>query len=109
VSFWRLKYRRKNAAAKKQGLSCPDCRIEDTGRVRFWVSTQHRCKANQRVINTCFCSKEGERNFLGPPGVGKTHLAVGLAMQALRSGMTVYYASLAHLISDLKRQICKAN
>jgi DNA replication protein DnaC len=39
--------------------------------------------------------------LLGPPGVGKTHLAVGLAMQALRSGMTVYYASLAHLIADL--------
>jgi DNA replication protein DnaC len=41
--------------------------------------------------------------FLGPPGVGKTHLAVGIAMQALKSGMTVYYASLTHLISDLKK------
>lgn len=41
--------------------------------------------------------------FLGPPGVGKTHLAVGLAMQALKYGMTVYYTSLAHLIADLKK------
>jgi len=32
--------------------------------------------------------------FLGPPGVGKTHLAVGLAMKAITAGMTVYYASL---------------
>lgn len=41
--------------------------------------------------------------LLGPPGVGKTHLAVGLAVQALRSGMTVYYTSLSQLITDLKK------
>jgi DNA replication protein len=41
--------------------------------------------------------------LLGPPGVGKTHLAVGLAMQALKSGLGVYYASLSQLIADLKR------
>lgn len=29
--------------------------------------------------------------FLGPPGVGKTHLAVGLALKALEVGMVVYY------------------
>ena len=41
--------------------------------------------------------------LLGPPGVGKTHLAIGLAVQALRSGMTVYFASLTQLIADLKK------
>jgi len=41
--------------------------------------------------------------FLGPPGVGKTHLAVGLAIKALEAGMVVYYVSLAHLIADLKK------
>jgi DNA replication protein DnaC len=40
--------------------------------------------------------------LLGPPGVGKTHLAVGIAMTALKSGLTVYYTSLARLIEDLK-------
>jgi DNA replication protein DnaC len=43
--------------------------------------------------------------FLGPPGVGKTHLAVGLAMKALKAGLTVYYTSLARLIEDLKRSM----
>jgi DNA replication protein DnaC len=43
--------------------------------------------------------------FLGPPSVGKTHLAVGLAMKALKSGLTVYYTSLARLIEDLKRSM----
>jgi DNA replication protein DnaC len=41
--------------------------------------------------------------LLGPPGVGKTHLAVGLAMRALKSGLGVYYASLSQLVADLKK------
>lgn len=41
--------------------------------------------------------------FLGPPGVGKTHLAVGLAVLALRSGMTIYFTTLPSLIADLKK------
>lgn len=43
--------------------------------------------------------------FLGPPGVGKTHLAVGLGMQALRNGKTVYYVTTAGLIADLKKAV----
>lgn len=41
--------------------------------------------------------------LLGPPGVGKTHLAVGFAMKALKAGKSVYYASLSQLILDLKK------
>lgn len=41
--------------------------------------------------------------LLGPPGVGKTHLAVGLSMKALEAGMVVYYTTLVHLIEDLKK------
>lgn len=43
--------------------------------------------------------------LLGPPGVGKTHLAVGLSMKALKAGLTVYYTSLARLMEDLKRAL----
>ena len=41
----------------------------------------------------------------GPPGVGKTHLAVGISMKALKAGLTVYYTSPACLIEDLKRAL----
>lgn len=41
--------------------------------------------------------------FLGPPGVGKTHLAIGLAVEAIEAGFMVYYTSVATLIERLKR------
>ncbi|MDP9348918.1 MAG: IS21-like element helper ATPase IstB [Gemmatimonadota bacterium] len=40
--------------------------------------------------------------FLGPPGVGKTHLAIGLAIAAAQSGRRVYYGTLGELISSLE-------
>jgi DNA replication protein DnaC len=40
--------------------------------------------------------------FLGPPGVGKTHLAISLAVQAAERGRRVYYATLADLITWLE-------
>ena len=40
--------------------------------------------------------------FLGPPGVGKTHLAISLAIEAAQSGRRVYYGTLADLITSLE-------
>ena len=39
--------------------------------------------------------------LLGPPGVGKTHLAISLAIAAAESGREVYYGTLAALIESL--------
>ena len=39
--------------------------------------------------------------FLGPPGVGKTHLAVSLAVAAAEAGRRVYFTSLADLTESL--------
>jgi DNA replication protein DnaC len=38
--------------------------------------------------------------FLGPPGVGKTHLAISLAIAAAQHGRRVYYGTLADLIGS---------
>jgi DNA replication protein DnaC len=40
--------------------------------------------------------------FLGPPGVGKTHLALSLAVAAAQIGRRIYYGSLADLIASLE-------
>jgi DNA replication protein DnaC len=41
--------------------------------------------------------------FLGPPGVGKTHLAVALAMKALSEGIKPYFINAISLIEKLKK------
>ena len=43
--------------------------------------------------------------FLGPPGVGKTHLAVALAMEAIAQGHVVYFSTAADLIDDLEKAV----
>jgi DNA replication protein DnaC len=39
--------------------------------------------------------------FLGPPGVGKTHLAIALGLEAVRSGFRVHFTNAAILIERL--------
>jgi DNA replication protein DnaC len=39
--------------------------------------------------------------FLGPPGVGKTHLAVSLGMAAVTRGMSVYFSTVADLLEQV--------
>ena len=41
--------------------------------------------------------------FLGPPGVGKSHLCVALAMEALAQGISVYFTSVTQLVEELRR------
>jgi len=41
--------------------------------------------------------------FLGPPGVGKTHLAIGLGVAAIEAGFSVYYVTSAAMVEKLRR------
>ena len=41
--------------------------------------------------------------LLGPPGVGKTHLAVGLAITAIEHGFGAYFVRAHDLLEDLRR------
>ncbi len=40
--------------------------------------------------------------FLGPPGVGKTHLAISLAITAAESGRKIYFGTLTDLVNSLE-------
>lgn len=55
------------------------------------------------LATTAFAQRAENVVLLGPPGVGKTHLAVGLAMKALDAGMSVNFTTLSHMITDLER------
>lgn len=48
-----------------------------------------------------FITDAGNVILLGPPGVGKTHLAVGLAIEAIRGGYGAYFITANDLINDL--------
>jgi DNA replication protein DnaC len=42
--------------------------------------------------------------FLGPPGVGKTHLTIGIGIEAVNNGYKVRFSSMADLVHLLKTQ-----
>ena len=50
-----------------------------------------------------FVEKRLSALILGLPGVGNTHIAVGLGMEALRRGYMVRYTTLDELVRDLRR------
>lgn len=42
-------------------------------------------------------------HFLGPPGTGKSHLAIALGVEAVKAGKSVYFATLAELVDSLRK------
>jgi len=70
---------------------------------------QFQPSANERKINELktlgFLERSENVIFLGPPGVGKTHLAVGLAVEALKNGHTAYFLSAHELIAMIRENI----
>lgn len=54
------------------------------------------------LFDLTFLSRKDNVMLLGPPGVGKTHLAVALAVKACHSGISIYFTTMAGLIEKLK-------
>jgi len=50
-----------------------------------------------------FLARAEDAVFLGPPGVGKTHLAVALGVRAIENGFSVAFHRLEDLLAALKR------
>lgn len=55
------------------------------------------------LFDLTFIRQRGNVIFLGPPGVGKTHLAVSLAIKACQSGLSIYFTNMEDLIKKLKK------
>lgn len=43
--------------------------------------------------------------LLGPPGIGKTHLAIALGVEAVKAGHKVYFTTLEEMIRRLSRSV----
>jgi DNA replication protein DnaC len=59
-------------------------------------------KAVMELFDLTFLAKDENVIFLGPPGVGKTHLAIALAIKACCHGFTAYFTTMNVLIAKLK-------
>lgn len=62
---------------------------------------------NKQIIKslatTAFVANLENILFIGPPGVGKTHLAVAFGMEAIHKGFTVLYRSTFDIAADLNK------
>ncbi len=59
-------------------------------------------KTVAELFDLTFLSKHENVIFLGPPGVGKTHLAIALAVKACGHGFKVLYTTMDALVGRLK-------
>ena len=54
------------------------------------------------LFDLTFLTRHENVFFLGPPGVGKTHLAIALTVKAAQAGFTIHCTTMADLIAKLQ-------
>jgi DNA replication protein DnaC len=68
----------------------------------FGFHPQLNKKEIMALFDMDFIAKKENVIFLGPPGVGKTHLAISLAIKACAHGFKVYFTTMDTLIRKLR-------
>lgn len=90
--------RRMQTSLKLAGL--PSVRTLDEYDFSFHPQLDRR--AVLELFDLSFLERHENVIFLGPPGVGKTHLAIALATKACSHGIKVYYTTMDNLIRKLR-------
>ena len=72
--------------------------IED---FNFDFNTTIKKKDIMALCTSNFIFKSQNILFIGPPGVGKSHLAIGLGISAIHNGYTVLYKSAFDLVLEM--------
>jgi DNA replication protein DnaC len=94
-----LEGRRYQARLKMAGL--PHHKTLDEFDVAFQPDLDPKRLAELRSLR--FVQRKVGCLILGPPGVGKSHISVGLAMEALARGYPVRYTTLDDLVRGLRQ------
>lgn len=92
--------RQRRLQAAVQSARLPALKTLDTFDFAFQPSID-RAQV-QSLHELGFLERKENVIFLGPAGVGKTHLAISLLVQAAERGRRVYYATLADLVLSLQ-------
>jgi DNA replication protein DnaC len=85
-----LRMARLGAVKTLDGFDCSFQPSLDRGRV-------------QALAQLGFVDRREVLHFLGPPGTGKSHLAIALGVEAIHAGRSVYFMTLADLVTALAR------
>ena len=68
----------------------------------FEAQPQVPKKVIDELTTLRFVHSGGNVLFLGPPGVGKSHLAIGLGIKAIQAGHRIYFLTLHDLVTKSK-------
>ena len=67
---------------------------------------RHQTTINKRQVNALldfqFLDERNNLIFIGPPGVGKTHLAIGIGHKAVEAGYRVLFRNALDLVEELE-------
>ena len=63
----------------------------------------------KELANLAFVAEDTNVLLLGPPGVGKTHLAIALALKAIEYGHGAYFVRAYDLMEDLRKARAEHN
>lgn len=90
--------RRIEGTLKASGLPC----IKTLDEFDFAFQAGVNRQQIMNLFDLTFLERKENVLFLGPPGVGKTHLSVALAVKACQSGSTIHFTTMAELIRKLR-------
>jgi DNA replication protein DnaC len=90
--------RRITTALRSSGLPY----VKSLDEFDFTAQPQLDRRAVLNLFDLTFLTRRENVFFLGPPGVGKTHLAIALAVKASQAGYTIHCTTMAELIRKLR-------
>jgi DNA replication protein len=101
LDYERAKRRQRNLEVRTKLAHLPYRKTLEEFDFSFQPSIDERMV--RELATMTFVGRQENVMLLGPPGVGKSHLAVALGVEAIRQGLSVYFVSLTRMMSDLRK------